>query len=162
MALPSHPPLPHTAPQNAPCPDFCQVIPWPNPQRGGRQLPPGQLCRWEEGAGQGGWDTGQCSAQKGSSGSSPHRSTVCLQAPSPSPLSPSVTPIYYGQDLPIKLFSNPLPSPPLLCVHSGRISPKLPPCQALPASPGQQLGTSGDQPSLRQLGTCKSPGGGTA
>lgn len=46
--------------------------------------------------------------------------------PQPLSPSPSVTPIYYGQDLPIKFFSNPLPSPALLRVRSSQISPELP------------------------------------
>lgn len=52
----------------------------------------------------------------------PPREHSVPPAPSPSPLSPSVTPVYYGQDLPIKLFLNLLPSPLLLCGHS----PKCP------------------------------------
>lgn len=59
--------------------------------------------------------------------------------PSPSPPSPNVTLIYYVQDLPIKLFSNLLPLPFLLCGH---ISLRFPPCQTLPASPGDIRGSA--------------------
>jgi len=61
-------------------------------------------------------------------------------APGPSPPSPSVTAIYCGQDLPIKLFPNLLPSP-LLCVHSPR-GPHAGLCQPPQGGSGGYQGTS--------------------
>lgn len=142
MALPSHPFCPMLLPKTLPCPCFCQVFSCPDPKWGDRQRLLGQLCCWAEGAGCSRWGAGRCPTQKGRSSSSPHGAQC---GPSPSLSSPDVTLIYYVQDLPIKLFSNLLPFPPLFCGH---INPRFPPCQALPASPGQPQGTSGDQPSL--------------
>lgn len=53
---------------------------------------------------------GHMGCREVSCSSSPHGAQC---APSPSPSSPNATLIYYVQDLPIKLFSNLLPS--LLC-----------------------------------------------
>lgn len=138
-------------PKTLPCPHFCQVVPCPDPKRGGRQQPLGQLCCWAEGAGWGKWDAGECPTWKGRS---PH-GTQC--GPSPSLSSPSVTLIYYIQDLPIKLFSNLLPFPPLLCGH---INLRFSPCRALAASQGSYRGHQGTSHPLGGWKHAECPRGG--
>lgn len=76
--------------------------------------------------------------------------TGAQRASSPQPLASisQCNPCLLWPGSPNKALLEPAPFPSFAL----RAQPQMPPRRALPASPGQPQGTSGDQPSLRQLG----------